>query len=278
MSDSPSFAISGSTRGSCRAALQGIHLTTDSLKELDPLSRGDIGPGANSPETFPPELAEQGTLVHTRHGQLLPLSLGGEETVFVVRRATLLFRLTLADNIRQGVTLLYPGDVFRSAFAPPGSAAHLIALTSGEVLRYRFDTFSRLLSTSPAARDYFDLAVARQAARQAIHLTAVGQLDSSQRLVTFLMELATHTGVPASEGRIVFEMPLSRTEVAEYLGLNADTLSRIMSRLRNEGLLTQPDRHTVFVRDLAALAALTPASQSMMSTRRAAPAADFPER
>ena len=227
---------------------------------------------------FPPELGEHGTLVHTRHGQPLPLSLCGEETVFVVRMATLLFRLTLADNIRQGVTLLYPGDVFRSAFAPPRSAAHLIALTSGEVLRYRFDTFSRLLSTSPAARDYFDLAVARQAARQAIHLTAVGQLDSSQRLITFLMELATHIGVPASEGRIVFEMPLSRAEVAEYLGLNADTLSRIMSRLRNEGLLTQPDRHTVFVRDLVALAALTPASQSMMSTRRAEPAADFPER
>ena len=227
---------------------------------------------------FPPELGEHGTLVHTRHGQPLPLSLGGEETVFVVRMATLLFRLTLADNIRQGVTLLYPGDVFRSAFAPPGSAAHLIALTSGEVLRYRFDTFSRLLSASPAARDYFDLAVARQAARQAIHLTAVGQLDSSQRLVTFLMELATHIGVPASEGRIVFEMPLSRTEVAEYLGSNADTLSRIMSRLRTEGLLTQPDRHTMFVRDLAALAALSPASQSMMSLRLAGPAVDLPER
>lgn len=254
-----------------------MHLATDSLNKPARHSLGEVEPGAERPESFPSELAEHGTVVHTRHGQPLPLSLGGEETVFVVRMSTLLFRLTLPNDLRQGITLLYPGDIFRSAFAPPGSAAHLIALTSGEVLRYRFDAFSTLLAASPEARAYFDLAVARQAARQAIHLTAVGQLDSFQRLVTFLMELATHIGVPASEGRVVFEMPLSRTEVAEYLGLNADTLSRIMSRLRHEGLLTQPDRHTVFVRDVAALAALSPASRSLMSLRRMAPGAmDLP--
>jgi len=257
--------------------MHSIHLTTDSLTEPDHLSLGDSGPGTDWAGTFPPELAEQGTLVHTRHSQPLPLSLGGEETVFVVRVGTLLFRLTLPDNLRQGITLLYPGDIFRSAFAPPGSAAHLIALTSGEVLRYRFDTFSQLLSASRAARNYFDLAVARQAARQAIHLAAVGQLDSSQRLVTFLMELATHIGVPAAEGRVVFELPLSRSEVAEYLGLNADTLSRIMSRLRSEGIITQPDRHTVFVRDLVALADLSPASPAIMAMRRAAPVPDLQE-
>lgn len=236
-----------------------------------PLPAGDAGPSAEWPTTFPPELAELGTLVHTRPGQPLPLALGGEETVFVVRMATLLFRLTITDDLRQGVTLLYPGDVFRSAFAPRGSGAELVSLTSGEVLRYRYDAFSRLIATSPAARAYFDGAVARQSARQAIHLAAVGQLDSTQRLVAFLIELATQIGIPASEGRVVFELPLSRSEIAEYLGLNADTLSRIMSRLRSEGLLTQPDRHTVFVRDLTALAALSPASPALMTLPRAHP-------
>lgn len=233
-----------------------------------PLSPADAGPSADWQATLPAELAEHGTLVQTRPGQALPLTLGGEETVFVVRMATLLFRLTVADNLRQGITLLYPGDVFRSAFAPPGPGADLVALTAGEVLRYRYDAFARLLEANADARAYFDMAVARQSARQAIHLAAVGQLDSTQRLVAFLIELATQIGVPASEGRVVFELPLSRGEVAEYLGLNADTLSRIMSRLRSEGLLSQPDRHTVFVRDLPALAALSPASASLMSAPR----------
>ncbi len=248
--------------------MQGIHLTTDSLKTAATLSSGDGRHNADWPTAFPPELAERGTLVQTRPGQPLPLSLAGQETVFFVRMATLLFRLTFADGLRQGVTLLYPGDVFRSAFAPAGSASSLVSLSSGEVLRYRYDAFSELLEANRDARRYFDRAVARQSARQAIHLAAVGQLDSTQRLISFLVELATQIGVPASEGRIVFEMPLSRSEVAEYLGLNADTLSRIMSRLRAEGLLTQPDRHTVFVGDLNALSALSPASALLMSLRR----------
>lgn len=260
--------MSGSTTGSVHTTAQGIHVTTDSLIMAAPLSPADASPSTDWQATLPAELAEHGTLVHTRPGQPLPLSLGGEETVFIVRMATLLFRLTVADNLRQGITLLYPGDVFRSAFAPRGSGAELVSLTSGEVLRYRYDAFSRLVAENSDARAYFDMAVARQSARQAIHLAAVGQLDSTQRLVTFLIELATQIGVPASEGRVVFELPLSRSEVAEYLGLNADTLSRIMSRLRTEGLLSQPDRHTVFVRDLAALSALSPASASLMQPPR----------
>lgn len=260
--------MNGARRGSGLTAVRDIHLTTDSLIIAASSLPGDGDASAEWQGAFPPELADHGTLVQTRPGQPLPLSIGGEETVFLVRMATLLFQLTLADNLRQGVTLLYPGDVFRSAFAPPGSRANLVSLTAGEVLRYRYDAFSRIVATSANARAYFDRAVARQSARQAIHLAAVGQLDSTQRLVTFLIELATQIGVPASEGRVVFELPLSRSEVAEYLGLNADTLSRIMSRLRSEGLLSQPDRHTVFVRDMTALAALSPASDSLMSLPR----------
>lgn len=224
------------------------------------------------PGAVPAALMRHGTTVHTRRGQPLPFSIGGEETVFVVRMATLLFRVTLPGGLRQGVTLLYPGDVFRSAFAPPDCDAHLLALSPGQVLRFRFDALSALMASAPDARAYFDTAVARQASRQAIHVAAIGQLESFQRLVTFLVELALHTGVPASDGRVVFEMPLSRSEVAEYLGLNADTLSRIMSRLRSEGLLTQPDRHTVFISDFEALAALSPASPALMSLRRGEPA------
>jgi CRP/FNR family transcriptional regulator len=60
-------------------------------------------------------------------------------------------------------------------------------------------------------------------------------------------------------------MPLSRTDMADYLGLNADTLSRTMSRLRASGLISHPERHRAVVRDFAALAALSPAAPSLMA-------------
>lgn len=203
--------------------------------------------------------------MHTRRGVSLPLRLDGSETVFVVRTATLMFRVTLPKDMRQVVTLLYPGDVFRAAFAPLKAEAHLSAISAGEVLRLRFETFVTLAAEDPAIAAYFDKAVAQQTARQAIHLAAVGQFDCLQRLATFLTELAVYTGTPAPDGGVVFDLPLSRSDMADHLGLNADTLSRTVSRLRATGLLRQPNRQKAFIRDLSALAALTPAAPSLMA-------------
>jgi CRP/FNR family transcriptional regulator len=94
-------------------------------------------------------------------------------------------------------------------------------------------------------------------------VVAVGQFDCQQRVATYLMELAMRTGARAPSGGLAFEMPLSRTDMADYLGLNADTLSRTMSRLRASGLVSHPERHRAVIRDLDALAALTPAAHSI---------------
>jgi len=213
-----------------------------------------------TPDSLPAALAAQGATVRTRRGQSLPLSLDGSETVFVVRAGALMLRLTLQGDLRQVVSLLFPGDVFRSAFAPPQASAHLSAVAPGEVLRFRFAPFSALVAEDPAIAQYYDDAVAKQTARQAIHMAAVGRLDCQQRLATFLTELALRIGVRSPCGGVVFDMPLSRTDMADYLGLNADTLSRTISRLRASGLLSHPERHRGLVRDFEALAALTPAA------------------
>jgi CRP/FNR family transcriptional regulator, anaerobic regulatory protein len=212
---------------------------------------------------IPPALAAQGALMRIRRGQSLPLTLDGSGIVFVVRSGMLILRVMLSTDQRQVVTVLFPGDVFRSSFAPPQAAAHLSGVSAGEVLRYRLTTFNALAADDPAIARYYDDAVARQTARQSIHMAAVGRMDCQQRLATYLMELALRTGAPAASGGVMFEMPLSRTDMADYLGLNADTLSRTISRLRASGLLSHPERHKGLVRDLGALAALTPAAPAL---------------
>jgi CRP-like cAMP-binding protein len=102
-------------------------------------------------------------------------------------------------------------------------------------------------------------------ARRAIHIAAIGQFDCQQKVATFLLELALRTGTPSPGGSgVVFDMPLSRTEIADYLGLNADTLSRTMSRLRSSGVLNHTKRNRAVLRDFRALAALSPAARALI--------------
>lgn len=218
-----------------------------------------------APIAFPAELTAQATSVRTRRGQTLALALDGKETVFFVRSGVLKLHVTLPHGLRQLVTLLYPGDVFRSAFAPPNANALLSVLSAGEVLRSRWNAFSELATSDRESARYVAEALAMQNARQAIHMTVVGRLDCQQRVATLLMELALRTGRRAPCGGLLFELLLSRTDMADYLGLNADTLSRTMSRLRASGLLSHPKRHLALVSDFGALSALSPVAQSLMA-------------
>jgi CRP/FNR family transcriptional regulator len=241
---------------------------TSSLKTRDPIrlaSAASSDRSTQAPETIPAALAAQAATVRTRRGQTIALTLDGSEALYFVRSGALMVDVTLPDDLRQVIGLLYPGDVLRSGFTPPHAAAHLSAVSAGEVLRVRWSTFMGLAAENPEIARYFDDAIAKQTARQAIHMAAVGRFDCQQRVATFLLELALRTGVPAPCGGVEFEMPLRRTDMADYLGLNADTLSRTMSRLRATGLFGHPERHRALVRDLAALAALTPAAQSLMT-------------
>jgi len=243
-------------------------VTTSALKtrEVLPLTSAAPSETRESPSrTIPARLGAHAATVRMRRGQTIALSFEGSEAAFVVRSGALMLHVTLPGGLRQVVALFYPGDVFRAAFAPPAAGAHLSAISGGDVLRFRWSALSDLAANDPEIGSYFDNAVAKQTARQAIHMAAIGRLDCQQRVATYLMELAIRTGVRAPCGGLAFELPLNRTDMADYLGLNADTLSRTMSRLRASGLLSHPERHRALIRDLNALAALTPAAQSIQA-------------
>jgi CRP/FNR family transcriptional regulator len=203
--------------------------------------------------------------LRTRRGQTLALTFKSGEAAIIVRSGVLTLHVTMADGLRQVVSILYPGDMLRSAFAPPHAESTLTASSAGEIWRLRWSAVAELATRDSSIARYFEQAVASQMARQAIHLAAIGQFDCEQRVATFLMELALRTGVPASGGGMVFDMPLRRQDVADYLGLNADTLSRTMSRLKAAGLIGRAEGSRTVVYDLHALAALSPAAPSLFA-------------
>lgn len=241
---------------------------TASLKTQDPtppasairMERRPFGTVA-----IPADLAAHGATVRTRRGQTIALAFDGSEAVFVVRSGALMLTVTLPHGLRQVITLLYTGDLFRSAFAPVDAGATLSVVRPGEVLRFRWSAFAELAAAEPKVTNYMQNAVAKQNARQAIHMAAVGRFDCQQRVATFLLELALRTGSPSSCGGLIFDVPLGRSDMADYLGLNADTLSRTMSRLRASGLLSHPERHRALVPAITDLAELTPAAGSLMA-------------
>lgn len=86
------------------------------------------------------------------------------------------------------------------------------------------------------------------------HALALARMTALERLARFLIRLAEHTGAPR-RACVAIDLPLTRAEIADHLGLTIETVSRSLTKLRRSGLirLERPDR--AVIPDLAALAA-----------------------
>jgi CRP-like cAMP-binding protein len=218
---------------------------------------------ASALEAFPAALlSSHATLLRTRPGQALALTADRGETASIVGAGTLSVRVALAGTSCQAVSLLFPGDLFRSSFAPLNAKAVLVSAARAEVWRLRMSALEGLAARDQSVARFLDQAVASQIARCALHTVMLGQFDCEQKVATFLVELALRTGTQRPGG-VAFDIPLARTDAAFYLGLNPDTLSRVMSRLRARGLFSRDGRSQILMRDFGALAALTPAAEAL---------------
>lgn len=216
----------------------------------------------SSPEVVAPSpalrpLLDAGVTVRARRRQRLPLMLEQREVLYVIRSGVLLLSANLPGKRRELLTILYPGDIFRTAFAPPIPDIALTAATAVEVARLRWSAAEQLSHTDSGVADYLTRATATLLQRQTTHISSIGALSGEERAASFLVDAALRLATSTGDGT-TFELPLTRTDIADHLSLNADTLSRIMSRLKGSGIFHAAGRRRVVISDWRALCALSP--------------------
>ena len=64
----------------------------------------------------------------------------------------------------------------------------------------------------------------------------LGRKTARERLASFLL-LQSRQGAPCGRMRRRFSLPMTRSDIADYLGLTIETVSRTLTRLRSEGLI-----------------------------------------
>ncbi|KAB2916622.1 MAG: Crp/Fnr family transcriptional regulator [Hyphomicrobiaceae bacterium] len=230
-----------------------------------PAEHGDAEPETRATSADIGEiLAAYGCRFRVRRGQRLPARHDDVETIYLVRSGLVVLQSHLTEQRRLILGICYPGEIISSRFMAALPDFTVRAARAGEVTRLRQDVFD----TAAARHGWLALEFMRQmrvrANRVEAHNVIVSRLTSEERVASFLLEAGLMLGKHLARG-IDIELPLPRNDMADYLALNPDTLSRVLSRLRSEGLITRLGRGRAIVHDWAALEQRSPICAALQS-------------
>lgn len=193
---------------------------------------------------------------HLRRGQTLWREGAPGKHYWLVRRGVLVSIVELPAGRRCLLAFHYPGELILNV---PGlkAGASILSLTDVEVDRLPASAVDELVRSERCVAACLIEAWTCQARRLATHCAILGRLDGQERVVSLLLEMTRHLGKALTD-RIDVKLPITREDIADYLGLNADTVSRILSRLRRDGLIDFTGRSGLHILDWSRLQDLSP--------------------
>ncbi len=190
-----------------------------------------------------------------------PVIWSGDRMDFVASVVTGIATLmqTMEDGRRQMVGLLQPSD-FLGRPGRETAAYDVTAVTDLVMCCFRRKPFEDMMRTTPnVSQRLLEMTLDElDAAREWMLL--LGRKTAREKIASLLAIVARRdAGLQLRKpcGRITFEVPLTREEMADYLGLTLETVSRQMSALKKEGLIELHGKRQVIVPDFDALAEQT---------------------
>lgn len=165
-----------------------------------------------------------------------------------------LYRL-LADGRRQIIGFLLPGDFMGLAL----SDRYAFSADAVEpVAACRFDraAFTQLVDDKPHLLRRLHEAATHELSLAQDHMVLLGRRTAEEKVAAFLVALRERLCRLGRRG-VTLALPMTRQDIADYLGLTLETVSRTFSKLaRDRVILIVPDGVRVLDRDrLQAIAA-----------------------
>ena len=218
---------------SCEARFGGVcaAMTAEQLSELSRYTtRRKIGPGA------------------ALHGQ-------GERILSYANILRGVVKLTkmMSDGRQQIVGLQFAPHFIGRPFADE-SALAAEAATDIEICAVSKSALDRMAVHAPdlGHRLHNQALVELDEARD--WMLTLGRKTAREKVASFLHLIATHSECDRHGGPLRFELPLSRQDIGDFLGLTIETVSRQMTKLRQEKVIHVEGNRNVTVHDLDRLA------------------------
>lgn len=168
------------------------------------------------------------------------------EDVFIVHEGIFKAFREFKSGKRRVAAFLFPRDLFGLA-DKQGYFNTVQAVTPASFYRIPIAALRALL-TRDAELEFLFLCKVTQALRVSQRRSMmVGRKDALGKLATFLTVMQKHLAAEKHRGRIV--LPMTRSDIADYLALTPEAVSRAARRLIHQGVVAFDGRRSVCILD-----------------------------
>src|SRR6516225_8062669 len=166
----------------------------------------------------------------SRHAHFAPC-----ETVFAEEEMTTSFYKLLPDGRRQIVGFALPGD-FLGMTTSGRNSFSADAISAVEVCRFSKASFQRFAEDKPnLLRRINELAI-RELCQAREHMVLLGRRSAEEKVATFLISWRDRLARQNGEC-VILPLAMSRQDIADYLALTIETVSRTFTKLERDGVI-----------------------------------------
>lgn len=177
------------------------------------------------------------------------------DSVFAIRSGAVK-ALMISDKGEEQVTGFYlPGEVVGMDGIAEGRYTNsVIALETASVCEIPFHRMEELSVKVPSLQRHFFQLMSREIAQDQQIISLLGKSSAEERIAALLLSISTHHSRQQLSAT-AFRLPMSRTDIGNYLGLTIETVSRIFTRLQQQNII-DVDKKEIFIKDIAGLQTL----------------------
>ncbi|KLI62873.1 Crp/Fnr family transcriptional regulator [Aurantiacibacter marinus] len=187
----------------------------------------------------------------------------GEDSVLVANVISGLLKLSAGteDGREQIVGVVYPADFIGRPFGR-STEYTVTALTDAEVCVFARSDFDRFAGEHPRLEHKLLERTLTELDRTRRWMLLLSRKNAQEKVATFLLEMSERLAPADCEGGANpqplkgFDLPFSRQQIGDVLGLTIETVSRQMMALNRSGVIALPNRRAVEIIDRPALLAM----------------------
>jgi CRP/FNR family transcriptional regulator len=163
-------------------------------------------------------------------------------SVYAVRSGTLKAYSTTDSGEEQVIGFYLPGEIFgMDGLSKNKHISSAVALETAAICEIPFDRLSELSIRIPSLQRHFFQLMSQEIAQDQQLLGQLSKNTAEQRIAALLLSISARNA-RRKLSATHFRLPMSRTDIGNYLGVTVETVSRTFSRFQKMGLLISDGR------------------------------------